>query len=179
MRGVLVSILTLVAGLGIAQTTGSYVGEVRGSRAFIALVLSQEGKALAYVCDGESIALWFRGRLEGGVLELQGSAGQRLQGRLNGEVSGQITLPDGQSLAFSAQGATGGAGLYRYEGSSSGTAYTGGWIINQKGEQRGAVIGGGTLAPSALAPQSLQAEHPLLGRLVAWLVTPEWVSKSL
>jgi hypothetical protein len=179
MKHVLVSILTLVAGLGIAQTAGSYVGEVRGSRAFIALVLSQEGKALAYVCDGESIALWFRGRLEGGVLELQGSAGQRLQGRLDGEVSGRITLPDGQSLVFSAQGATGGAGLYRYEGSADGSAYTGGWIINQKGEQRGAVIGGGTLAPSVLEPRSLQAEHARLGKLLAWLVTPEWVSRNL
>lgn len=179
MKHALVSILMLVAGLGMAQTAGSYVGEVQGSKAFIALVVSEEGKALAYVCDGESIALWFRGRLEGGVLELQGSAGQRLQGRLAGEVSGQLTLPDGRSLAFSARAAAGEAGLYRYEGSSSGSAYTGGWIINQKGEQRGAVIGGGTLAPSLLEPRSLQAEHALLGRLQAWLVTPGWVSQNL
>lgn len=179
MKRLLLSILALMTGLGIAQTAGSYVGEVPGSKAFIAVVVGPEGKALAYVCDGETIALWFRGRLEGGALELLGGAGQRLQARLDQGISGRVTLPDGRTLAFSAQGATGEAGLYRYEGSLGGTAYTGGWIVNAKGEQRGAVIGGGTLSSSVLSAKTLQAEHTALGKLLAWRVTPEWVSKSL
>ncbi|MER3445167.1 MAG: hypothetical protein C4333_14035 [Meiothermus sp.] len=167
-----------MASLGLAQSAGSYVGAVPNSKAFIAVVLGEQGKALAYLCDSESIALWFRGKLEGGVLELRGADGQRLQGRVGSEVSGQITLPDGRVLGFSAPAASGEAGLYRYEGSQSGNAYVGGWIIDQKGEQRGAVIGGGALSPVVLSPKTLQAEHRLLGKLLAWLVTPQWVTQS-
>jgi hypothetical protein len=53
-------LLSACSGFFGGPPTGNYAGKVSGSDAFIALVAS-DGKALAYVCDGKTLAEWFSG----------------------------------------------------------------------------------------------------------------------
>lgn len=186
MRKIVQAVLLSVLALGFlgarAQTplAGSYVGKVQGSQAFIALVRS-ENKLIAYVCDGKEQVQWFRGAVgPNGALEVRTEAGWRLLGALSAEgVKGTVTFADGKTLEYSATPATGEAGLYRYEATVDGARYLGGWIIDQKGEQRGSVIGGGGLVATFLSPTSQKAQHPKLGELLAFLVNPDWVRQNV
>jgi hypothetical protein len=69
--------------------------------------------------------------------------------------------------------------LYRSEKTVDDTLYLGGWIVDQQGEQRGAVVGGGGLVAVLLMPTSKKAQHPKLGELLAFLVNPAWVSQDV
>ncbi len=160
-----------------ASPTGSFIGHALDSEAFIAIVTHGD-KALAYICDGADVAEWFRGSVaEDGLLELRSSGGWTLKARLN--VSGAAGWFVGESarpLSFRAVPQSGDAGLYRAEIDIDGVHYIGGWVIDQQGEQRGAVIGGGTpRAASNLDLLTLEAEVEGLGTLIAQLVTPAYV----
>ena len=189
--GKLIVVLTMLVSVGWAQgLEGNFVGAAKNSKAFIAIVAAQ-GKVLAYICDGEKIAQWFRGTLgEGGAIAIE-LGSNKLNARLNaGIVSGTVEV-GGEKLEFSATAATGNAGLFRTELSAGGSNYTGGWIIDQNGEQRGAVIGGGgfqasiselllaggegtggSLCSSVRVTNGRTASIPNVGRVAAWQVSP-------
>src|SRR5215204_2359841 len=86
---------------------GEFAGEVSDANAFVALVAGepQDGEEArevrAYLCDGREINEWFRGTAEGNKLDLASEAS-----------TGTITLDDSESFIFTADPATGVAGLY-------------------------------------------------------------------
>lgn len=178
-----VGLLFALLGWSLTLAQGSFVGVVQDSKAFVAVVVAADQKAIAYVCDSETVAQWFTGRVgTDGVLQLTNTSGTggTIQARLNqGEVVGSFILPGQTAKAFMAKVAAGTAGLYRYDGTIEGSRYLGGWIMDQQGVQRGSVIGGGSLRASVLIPQTLMSDHPRLTNLKAWRVTPEWVSENL
>jgi hypothetical protein len=94
------------------QNLNTFIGQVAGTNAFIAVVVG-DGEALAYVCDGHSVAAWLRGQVSGTSLTLSGK-GESLVGTLEGDtVSGTLTL-SGPAFAFQAARVTEGhTGLFR------------------------------------------------------------------
>ena len=140
--------------------TGSFVGQVQNSDIFIAIVITNN-EILAYVCDGVEVAEWFRGSMpESGWLELISKKGWKLQASMSrSSAIGSLVMENSKPMAFLALPAEGKAGLYRASSTKDGIKYVGGWIVNANGDQRGAVIGGGTFqAEATLDVQTLQAE---------------------
>lgn len=173
-------LMLMLVGLSQAQSVGSYIGKVENSEAFIAVILSSDQKVMAYVCDSKNLAQWFTGKLENGSFKITLPSGRTLEGKLgSGDVSGSLTLEDSKSYAFKAIPTSGEAGLYRYAGDIQGSRYVGGWIINQEGQQRGSVIGGGGLFPSFIVAKTFKSDFPALENVLAWLVTPDWVAQNL
>ncbi len=142
----LVSLLTLwlLVACGREQTStspsGSLVGTIDGTDAFIALVPQENDGLIAYICDGQTVSVWFRGERNGSAVDLTSATGERLQASLeNNAAAGSITLADGQPHTFTASLTNGDAGLYRAEETLDGNNYVGGWIILNDGRQRGLV----------------------------------------
>jgi hypothetical protein len=134
----LVVILTPLAWLTTHrdQMRAVYVGRIPNSKAFVAIATHQ-GRALAYVCDGERIAEWFKGNLtDGHALTLRSKTGATLSANLEtNAVSGALRLPSGD-YAFAALPTPDGAGLYRAEGANK---TVGGWIVLPDGEERAVI----------------------------------------
>jgi hypothetical protein len=201
-RWLILLVLIWAAAAQAASLTGSFVGQVQGSEAFIALVAKGD-KVLAYVCDGAKLAEWFRLLSNAdGALEGKSAAGVGLKAQVETDtIKGSVILNDGKTLEFTATQATNEAGLYRSEAAFGETTYLGGWIVNQKSEQRGAVIGGGNLravvlplsagliqseassngklCPGVASPKSRNVPLANVGDLLAWLVTPDCTDKAI
>lgn len=125
----------------LAAATG-FTGAIPGSQAFVAFV--REGQhVLAYVCDGQATADWFRGEVQNEALDLAAKSGARLQATFNaGGVGGTFTPAGGAPVSFTAGAVTAPAGLYRSEGTAEGAEYVGGLIILPDGQSRGLVQSG-------------------------------------
>ena len=149
---------------------GNFVGEVSDFEGdpeavpFVAVVAAeaQEGarEVRAYLCDGQSINEWFTGTAEGDELDLTSEGGARLEGSLAPEAAtGTITLEDGQSFEFTADLATGIAGLYNVnlspDGVVAGTSEAGGSIEGQLADE------------PQLAPQRQLETYPVTGTITA------------
>ncbi|NJK45206.1 MAG: zinc ribbon domain-containing protein [Pleurocapsa sp. SU_196_0] len=156
-RWLLLALVAIVAPLGWVMThreatRGVYVGRIPNSRAFVAIA-TQQGRALAYVCDGERVAEWFRGDLiDGQTLTLRSKTGATLSANLEtNAVSGALRLPSGD-YAFAALPSPDGAGLYRAEGANKAV---GGWIVLPNGEERAVITtpGGAQPAPKLEAAE--------------------------
>lgn len=109
-------------GAGAAAT---YVGRVAGSDANIALLVDGE-RLSGYVCDDDgAIGVWFEDRsLERGRAQLaRRGGGEAIGGAVIGprSASGEIEV-DGQRLSYTAEPATGDAGLYRIVDGRAGRA---------------------------------------------------------
>ena len=92
--------------------TGNLVGKVEGTNAFVAVVVDRENHALAYICDGNEIAEWFRGAVaQDGSLDLRSEGGALLVAEVaKSGTEGTVTL-EGEEHAFSASRAEEPAGL--------------------------------------------------------------------
>ncbi len=138
-------LLVLLVGCGNRPSpdTGPqvFVGEIAGSDALIALVV-QDGNLVAYACGGPnswgSHTGWFYGSVGAGQINpTTAPNGHRLEGRLDGQTaSGSFTLPDGNTLRWSAERARpgSGAGLYSHEQDGQLT----GLIVTNTGKMAGA-----------------------------------------
>lgn len=139
-------LLVLLVGCGnrpASPDTGPqvFVGEIAGSDALIALVV-QDGNLVAYACGGPnswgSHTGWFYGSVGAGQINPTiAPNGHRLEGRLDGQTaSGSFTLPDGNTLRWSAERARpgSGAGLYSHEQDGQLT----GLIVTNTGKMAGA-----------------------------------------
>jgi hypothetical protein len=179
------ALLVWSASLG-AALTGNFVTEVSkeaGPSAFVSVVTSQ-GKAIAYICDGKTVAQWYRGSLQAGGLFEARSTDQksRITAQVNaGSVFGAITLETNEVLSFRATPANGEAGLYRSDDTINGSRWLGGWVVLPDGQQRGAVIGSGSTRPGRKL--ELNAGKPLPFALADDLmlepfqVTPDFVAR--
>lgn len=180
----LVGILMLLAGSQAAPINGNYVAEVAGpvgSNPFVAVVTTQD-KAIAYICDGEVLAEWFRADLQaGGLFEARSTTKKSgITAQVNaGSVVGAITLESGKVIQFRAAPADGTAGLYRSDDNINNERFLGGWVVLPSGEQRGAVIGGGSTRPGRtleFRTGFVGVSLPNLGLLQPFQVTPEFLT---
>ncbi len=129
-------IALMLAACGQERTQGSFVGQVAGTDAFVAVVTDGE-LVIGYVCDGQGIGEWFQGRVADGVLTSARGARLALEVAKEG-VSGTFTAVSGSSHSFTTEVATGSAGLYRLpETVVDDETYKGGWIVLPNGDQRG------------------------------------------
>jgi hypothetical protein len=159
MRKILVILLGIamwLTGSQAAPANGNFVSELAspdasgaGATVFVAVVTSQD-QAIAYICDGEKLAEWFRGPVQsGGLFEARStSKNAQITAQINGRsVVGAITLEGGRVLPFRVKPADGLAGLYRSDDTIDAQRFLGGWVVLPDGQQRGAVIGGGSTRP--------------------------------
>jgi hypothetical protein len=148
------------AGGSAEAVSGSFVGKVSGSSAFVALVVGQKGAVVGYVCDSKKIAEWFSGRALSGQITLKSSGGYQLAATLSAnKTSGAVTFPGPQGArhAFTARLAHRPAGLYRVQKTIKGKHYLGGWIIRPTKRERGAIRSGAMVTPSFLNPKTFNA----------------------
>jgi hypothetical protein len=134
--------------------TTSFVGEVSGTSAYIAIV-ERDGTVEVYVCDGTptsvSIAQWFRGTLKGSALSAESDDGSKLTGTRNGSsLTGSVTL-NGVQHTFTTSETNGTeAGLWLAladlleNGEVTRESLLGstlnGWVVLSDGSQRGAAV---------------------------------------
>jgi hypothetical protein len=181
----LAGMLMLLAGSQAAPINGNYVAEVTsatGPSPFVAVVTTQD-KAIAYICDGDVLAEWFREDLqEGGLFEARSTTKKSgITAQVNaGSVVGAITLESGKVIQFRAMSADGMAGLYRSDDNINSQRFLGGWVVLPNGEQRGAVIGGGRTRPGRkleFRTGFVGVSLPDLGLLQPFQVTSEFLTK--
>jgi hypothetical protein len=107
---------------------GTYVGKVRGTGAFVAVVTSpaREGQdrrdVTVYVCDARRICELFSGSASGDDFEASADSGDaQANGKLSAKaVTGTIELADRKPIRYKASQATATAGLYDLTVSSNG-----------------------------------------------------------
>ncbi|MFE2545751.1 hypothetical protein [Actinacidiphila glaucinigra] len=117
-----------------------YAGRTGDGAASVAIALRDDGKAVAYVCDGRAKEAWLRGDVgDDGGMRLTGDRGARLEGTLEGgRVTGEVRLT-GLEQPFTARRAVKPSGLYRAAASVRGARVVGGWIVLPNGKQVGIV----------------------------------------
>ena len=139
-----------------------YVAQVNGGGAAVAISV-HKGKAVAYVCNGNAVAAWYRGTTTNGKLNLTGKNGATLSVDYGaGKATGSL-MADGVHYSFSAPMVHGGAptgqrppGLYEATATVDGVSIKAGWIVLPDGSQVGSV----EYDPSSAIPPTAQA--PLL-----------------
>ena len=107
---------------------GSFVGEVSGTKAFVAVVAApaagkKDSRAVqVYVSDGRRLSEWFSGSISDNSFVAKSDDGDtEATGKLSGDsVTGTVELPGGKTGRFEASPPSGGAGLYELTVSSSG-----------------------------------------------------------
>jgi len=130
--------------------SGSYVGRVAGTEAFIAIV-TNGSEVGVYVCDGmpqevgaaaETVHLyWFKGAMGSGGIDLTSQSGEvqvTAQPTADG-FTGGVRLEDGRTLPFTASEASGDSGLYAFRQTINGVKVTAGWIVMPKSRHTGGV----------------------------------------
>jgi hypothetical protein len=107
---------------------GSFVGEVSGTQAFVAVVAAppEAGKDSAavqiYIYDGRGLSEWFSAPISDGGFVAQSDDGDaETEGKLSADsVTGTVVLPGGKAGRYEASPPSGGAGLYELTVSSGG-----------------------------------------------------------
>jgi hypothetical protein len=144
------STTTTEAGGVAERLTGSYVGTVEGSDAYVAIVVAEDGGAVAFVTDGGESVDFLDGFVdgEGAVLANDGGAELKVnftEGTTTDEpsrpvvLSGTFVRPDSDPLRYAAGATEAPAGLYRAVQSFADGEYQGSWVVLPDGSQRGAV----------------------------------------
>ena len=188
MLNKLAFVLMALALFWLAQTratprTGTFLTAVSvssGPTPFVGIVTTAD-KVLAYICDGQGLAQWYRGSLQaGGLFEVRSTTKKsQITAQINGHsVVGAITLEDGRVLQFRAIPGEGPAGLYRSDDRLGDVRYLGGWVVLPNGEQRGAVTDIGSTRPGFMLEfrsNLIGTNIPGLGPLKPFMVTPEFV----
>jgi phenylacetate-coenzyme A ligase PaaK-like adenylate-forming protein len=131
-------------GSASARTTfsaGDYVGSLRGSHSFLALVLGERGGVRAYVSDAHKVAEWFEGNAGNGGLSATSKHGYRLRlAFAHGRAFGTVRFPSGAVHPFSARSVAGPGRLFRIVLGPPERPYLGGWIVWSPGEALGRVV---------------------------------------
>jgi transposase-like protein len=100
---------------------GSFVGEVSGTEAFVAVVAEPAGdnqqnrrQVQVYVADGDSLSEWFSGSISDNSFAAPFDDGDgEVKGKLSRDsVAGTVELPDGETARYTANRPGGAAGLY-------------------------------------------------------------------
>ncbi|WP_406446574.1 hypothetical protein OHB14_46870 [Streptomyces sp. NBC_01613] len=118
----------------------SYAGRTDDDSSAVAVTVD-DGKAVAYFCDGRAKESWLKGDVkDDGSMRLTGKNGDELNGTLKEgkRISGTVDVGGGH-YAFSADKAKKPSGLYRATATVRGAKIDGGWIVLPGGKQVGIV----------------------------------------
>ncbi len=158
----------------------SFVGEIPGSKAVVAVVANRDGVAVAFVCDGRRLAERFRGRLAANHADLASDRGARLQVMVTPAAArGMFTSPGQRPLGFAAALAVGAAGYWQGQGTVAGRRYHVGLVVLNDGRQRGAVtdLASGTIRPAPPAnPADFNQQISLPVPVAGGHVMVRWVA---
>jgi hypothetical protein len=110
------------------NVVGSFVGEVSGTKAFVAVVAAPvegekgSGAVQIYVSDGRRLSEWFSGPISDHSFVAKSDDGDaETEGKLSGDsVTGTVVLPGGKTGRYEASPPSGAAGLYELTVSSAG-----------------------------------------------------------
>jgi len=150
---------------GPAVAEKAYTGRSAGDEVTVAVAV-KDGKAVAYVCDGNKVEAWLEGTLTGETLALSGRTGT-VTGTLDEKAAFGTVVVDGAEWPFSAQGVVAPAGLYEGRGSLGGVAARVGWIVEDDGRVTGVLTAGGESSRAPALDPDAPGATTLDGRPVA------------
>lgn len=105
-------------------------------------------RALAvYLCDGQTVSQWLSQEITGQEATLVAGDTSVDVTIDDSSVSGMVALGDGEPRPFTADLASGKAGLYRAEWNLAGAGYQIDWVVLADGRQRGGMDGKGNDVP--------------------------------
>ena len=116
------------------QGTVTYAGSVDGGAASLAIVVNN-GKAIAYVCDGKAVEAWLNGTMANGQINLKGAKGSLTGTYGNGQVKGNVTAGT-KGWGFTVKTAAPPSGLYRAAASLR-KKLDASWVVLADGRQVG------------------------------------------
>jgi hypothetical protein len=122
------------SGNAAQQGTVTYAGSVDGGAASLAIVVNN-GKAIAYVCDGKKVEAWLNGTMANGQIDLKGTAGSLKGTYGGGQVKGNVTA-GAKSWGFTVKTAAPPSGLYR-SAASLRSKLDASWVVLPDGKQVG------------------------------------------
>jgi hypothetical protein len=122
------------SGNAAQQGTVTYAGTVDGGAASLGIVVNN-GKAIAYVCDGKSTEAWMDGSMANGEAQLSGAKGTLAGTYGNGQVTGTVTAGK-KSWTFTVNVVTPPSGLYRSQAALRGKLDAS-WVVLGNGTQVG------------------------------------------
>jgi hypothetical protein len=125
-----------------------YAGRSSGNQVTLAVV-TDGGKAAAYVCNGRTVEAWLQGSVHGNQVSLTGLHGAALTGSLSGlAMFGTVTPSAGLSFPFSAELSPRPAGVYQARITVNGLATRIGWAVLPDGTQLGVAVAGPARYPA-------------------------------
>lgn len=122
------------SGNAAQQGTVTYAGSVDGGAASLAIVVNN-GKAIAYVCDGKKVEAWLNGTMANGQVDLTGPGGSLKGTYGGGQVKGTVTAGV-KSWGFTIKPATAPSGLYR-SAAALRNKLDASWVVLPDGRQVG------------------------------------------
>ena len=146
---------TVVVADPVAEVRLTFAARLDIGTLFVAV---RDGRAIAYLCDGDDVEVWFQGPAVAGKLALSSRTGATLTGSFRaGAATGSITS-GGRTAAFRLPSVQKPSGLYRAAGRVRNAGVKGGWIILPDGTQTGVLTVGGEPQPApALDPTARTA----------------------
>ncbi|MEV6306626.1 protein kinase [Actinoplanes sp. NPDC051861] len=129
------------------QLRVTLAGKVDNDGGTLALSI-RDGKAIAYVCDGDRVESWLQGTARDGALALKGRDGSSLTGTFDARsAEGEITVANATNT-FKLGVVKKPSGLYRTAARVRGAQLDGGWIVLADGRQVGVLAVNGVPAPA-------------------------------
>ncbi|WIM99082.1 serine/threonine-protein kinase [Actinoplanes oblitus] len=128
----------------IRVTLAGYVEDDAGTLA----MSIRDGKAIAYVCDGDKVEAWLRGTAQDGKLRLAGKGGTKIVGTFSARgAQGDLTIL-GKTHGFTLTTVKKPSGLYRASARVRGAKVAGSWIVLPDGRQVGVLTEGDEIGPA-------------------------------
>jgi hypothetical protein len=159
--GVLALAGSAVAKPAQPRESRTYIGTVRGTDAFAAIVV-RRGVGIAYVCDGKKISVWLKGKFSHGKLHLASKAGDTLDGTF-GHATLDLTTRKPLTVKTKFSPFDDEAHLFTGADTVDGKLWVGGWITLLDGRQRGSLkTGAGRIfaSPKKVTPTTSSVTVP-------------------
>jgi hypothetical protein len=165
--GVLALAGSAVAKPAQPRESRTYIGTVRGTDAFAAIV-ARRGVAIAYVCDGKKISVWLKGKFSHGKVHLASKAGDTLDGTFGHATLDLKTRKKPLTVKTKFSPADDKAHLFLGKDTVDGKLWVGGWITLLDGRQRGSLKRDGVrvfASPTKVTPTTTSVTVPGGGTL--------------
>jgi hypothetical protein len=116
--------------------TATFAGKVTGNKATVAISM-KNGKAIAYLCDGNRTEAWLRGPASGGQMTLTGAEGSKMTATYGLTKAAGTVTTSGKQWKFDAPVVHKPSGLWRSTSKVRGAEVEAGWVVLADGTQVG------------------------------------------
>lgn len=145
---------TAAAEVAPAVVETVWAGRSSGNEVTVAIAV-KDGRAVAYVCDGDQVEAWLEGTLTGDQLALTGGDGATLDGTVDETSALGSVAVGGASWPYAAKVVEAPEGLYDGRANIDGVATRIGWIALD-----GTVTGGGRAAGEIIEAPAFDPAEP-------------------